>query len=581
MAGLETSRTTIMNPSIPTRYRIRVGRVREIVTVFYRVGFGLLIRHLQLQKHLPWHLRLMGRFRIPKTGGATIEELYAEEWRQLPVRLRLGLERLGPTFVKFGQILSLRADLVGAEIAAELRKLQDRVPAMPFSTIRPVIEAELKKPLSNIFRSFNQKEIGSASLAQVYKARLRDGTDVAVKVLRPWIQTRIREDIVILQWLARLLEERLPLIRAYHPIRVVGEFADWTMRELNLLNEATHVAHFRALLADEEHIRIPDVFWKYTTPHVLVMEFSSGVKPDDRKALKKLRVSRKDLAKIGIRLAFRQFFEFGIFHGDPHPGNFFVMKNDVLCLHDFGIVGRISDSVRRELIGCFLAFIQKEADSALKHLMHIAEPNLDADKARFFSEAKAMLERWFYAPTSGRRLSQTFYDVIVSGASYGVGFPSEVVLLAKAIITMESMALELDPGFDVVKELQPYLERAFLVELEPSRLARRGRDALLDTNGLLDDIPEAVRHVIDMVKKERVEVRLNADEFKAITREIDRQTDVRILSLIFVAILLASTILLYLQGVTNIAGIPLATYGIIASVALGILVFLKIKKGAG
>lgn len=570
-----------MNSSTPIRLRVNVRRLREIMAAFYGVGFGLLIRHLQLQKHLPWHLRIMGRFRIPKSGDITIEKLYAEEWKQLPLRLRLGLEKLGPTFIKFGQILSLRADLVGEEIAMELRKLQDRAPALPFAAVKPVIETELKKPLRDIFRSLNQKEVGSASLAQVYKAKLRDGTSVAVKVLRPGVEANIRSDILILQWLAFILEERIPCVRPYHPKRVVEEFADWTMSELNFLNEATHIAHFRALLAEEKRISIPNVFWKYTTPRVLVMEFSNGVKLDDYAALKKFRLSRKELASAGIRLAFRQFFEFGIFHGDPHPGNFFVTKGGLLCLHDFGIVGRISDATRRELIGCFLAFIQKDADAAIKHMLHIAEPNRDADRKRFSSVAKAMFERWFYGPTSGRRLSQTFYDIINSGARYGVSFPSEVVLLAKAILTMESMAFDLDPKFDVVRQLRPYLEKALMIELDPARLAKRGRDMLLDTNILLDEIPEAARHVLELAKKERIEIKLNADEFKEIKHEIDRQSDVRIFSLVFVAILLASIVLLHLQGVTRIGGIPLATFGIAASLILGVVVFLKIRKGAG
>lgn len=564
----------------PAFRRINLRRVREIITVFYDAGFGLVIRQLQLQKHLPLHMRLLGRFRIPKGEPVSIEELHAEEWKQFPSRLRNALEQLGPTFVKFGQILSLRADLVGPEIANELRSLQDKVPALPFSEMEKVIEAEWKKPIRSIFRKLNPKEIGSASLAQVYRGTLRDGSDVAVKVLRPGIEKRIKEDIVILQWLAYVMELRIPSVRPLRPSNVVDEFADWTMRELNLLNEATHIAHFRTLLNDEEKIYIPNVFWRYSTPRVLAMEFSHGVRPDDHEALKKIKVSRKELASTGIHLAFRQFFEFGFFHGDPHPGNFFVMKGGILCLHDFGIVGRISDATRRELIGCFLAFLEKNTDSSIKHLLHIGVPGRDAETKRFVAEAKAMLERWFYAPTSGRRLSQTFYDVVISGARYGVAFPSEVVLLAKAIITMESMALDLDPKFDVIKELRPYLEKALRIELEPDRLVRRGRDAALDANSLLDDVPEAARHLIDLAKKERIEVQLNAEEFKAITAEIDRQTDVRILSLVFVAILLASSVLLHLQGVTRIFGIPLATFGILASTILGIIVFWKIKKGA-
>lgn len=559
--------------------RIHIRRVREIIAVFYKIGFGLGIRHLQLHHHLPLSLRIAS-WGISKTQGTeTIHELYEKEREQLPVKLRLGFEELGPTFIKFGQLLSLRADIVGKDIADELRKLQDRVPALPFSDIRIVIESELEKPLRRAYKSFKKTPVGSASLAQVYRAKRRDGRDVAVKVLRPGIEERIREDILIMQWIADLMEKRLPALRSYHPKRVIDEFADWTLRELNLMNEATHMAHVRALLGDDEHIYIPEVFWDETTPHVLTMEFSNGVRPDDHAALRKIRASRKELAQIGIHLAFRQFFEFGFFHGDPHPGNFFVMKHNVLCMHDFGIVGRLSDSTRRELIGCFLAFLGKETESALKHLLHIAKLEQDADAEQFKRDARALFEQWFYAPTSGRRLSETFYEVIISGARYGVSFPTEVILLAKAIITMESMALDLNPKFDIMAEWQPYLEKALLIELRPERLARRTRDTLLDTNDLMDEIPEAARHLIELAKKEQFRITLNSDELYSIKSEIDRQTDIRILSLVFVATALATAAILHLEGVTSFFGISLGTAGIVLSTALGALVLVRIRKG--
>lgn len=562
-------------PSLP---RIRLRRIRQVVGEFYELGFGTWIKKMELRYAVPLHKRFMRLSKKTRDLPCPMEEDLAAELRDFPKNFRLTLERLGGTFVKLGQMLSLRADLVTQPVADELRGLQGRVPPFSSDLARAAIEKEFGKPIGKIFKEFDDEPVGCASLAQVHRAVLPDGREVAVKVLRPGIEGLVREDVSLLKWLARQLEERVPSIRRFQPARAMEEFADWTLKELNLVNEAVNIEHFRSMFAGEEGIFIPAVEWRLTAKRVLTTEFSHGAPMDDFAAYRRLKSSRKKIAEIGTRLVYRQFFEFGFFHGDPHPGNFFVASNNSVCLHDFGIVGHLDTPLRRELIGCFVDFLEKDADGAIQHLLHMAHTDEQTDLAGFQSDVRLILERWFYGPTAGERLTTAFYKVIVSGLSRGVIFPTNIVLVAKAAMTMESMALMLDPDFDIVEQLRPYLNKLFVQEFKPERVAKRARETLLDAANLADSLPEAARKMIKLVSREEVGIKLDTREFLDIKKEIDRQTDVRLLSFFLVADLLATTVLLRLEGVERVAGLPLGSVGLLIAVILSVVVLLKIRQ---
>ncbi|OGL66554.1 hypothetical protein A2856_02600 [Candidatus Uhrbacteria bacterium RIFCSPHIGHO2_01_FULL_63_20] len=559
-------------------HRPRLKRAREVIGVFYDFGFGAWISRMKLHYAVPIHKRWMRMVRRGNDLACPIEAEAMAECADLPQNLRLAFERLGGTYVKLGQMLSLRADLVTQPVADELRKLQDRVPPFPFEQVKASIEKELGKPLTKLFRSFDKKPVGAASLAQVHRAVLPNGKTVAVKVLRPDIEALAREDIALLQWFAKLLEDRIPATRPYQPRRTIEEFREWTLRELNLVNEGVNVEHFRTLYKDDEQVFIPGVHWDHTTARVLTIDFSHGIHMDDFASYGKIRCSRKVVAEIGAKLVYSQFFEHGFFHGDPHPGNFFVLPDNVVCLHDFGIVGHIDEKTRRELIGCFVDFLEKDADGAINHVLHMARTDNRSDMDGFRRDVTVILERWFYSPTAGERLSMAFYRMVVNGASHGVTFPSSVVLLAKAIVTMEGMALLLDPKFDVAEKLRPYLQRIMTLDLKPERLAKRGRDVLLDAANLLEDAPEAARKLMKLAQSEEIGIKVDAMDFDAIKEEIDRQADIKFLTLFLVADLLATAVLLHLEGVERVAGIPFGAAGLVIGTVLGLLVLSKIRQ---
>ena len=557
---------------MPVLKNIHLQRIKEVVSVFYDLGFGELLKSLRIHYLLPARKRWFAFLKKQPPETAEIK-------KDFPIRLRVALERLGATYIKLGQMMSLRPDIVGEEIADELRKLQDNVPPFSFKEAKAIVEKELGKPLNKLFKQFDEKPVGSASLAQVHKAILPNGKTVAVKVLRPGIESLVWEDILLLKWAAATIEDRIASARPFNPAKFIDEFADWTIKEINLVNEATNIEHFRKLFKGEEHIYVPAVQWALTTKKILITEFSHGTRIDDFSAYKRLGCSRAEVASIGMKLAFKQFFEFGFFHGDPHPGNLFIQENNTICLHDFGIVGRINEEMRRELIACYVDFFERDAEGAAKHLLHMAKADENSDTEGFKRKTVEILETWLYAPTAGTRLSTAFYKMVISGAGHGISFPQSVVLLAKAIVAMEALALKLDPQFDIIENLRPYLNKLLAMELNPERILKRGRETMLDAANIAGDIPEATKKIISLLERETIGVKLNTKEFLEIKKEIDRQSDVRILSMILVADLLATAVLLHLEGIQKFAGVPLGVIGVLGAAFLSIAVLFKIRKG--
>ena len=304
------------------------------------------------------------------------------------------------------------------------------------------------------------------SLAQVHRAHLKDGTEVAVKIQRSNIKTIIEQDIHILFSLAHLAERFVPEPRPYQPLRVIKEFADWALRELNFKVEGNNAERFRFAFKDNQYIHIPIIYWELTTPRILTMEFAHGVKADDKAGIRKLGSNPKQLALNGVGAFFQQFLIDGFFHADPHPGNFFAMKDNVLCLHDFGMVGYLTPEQRKELVSCFVAFENKDIDGYLKHFMHLAMTSEKSDISGFQKDASEILSKLFFTPDQPS-IAWAFFRLINKGAQREIKFPADLALFGKAIITTEAMGMKLYPQFDFNKELQPFVEKALRAYLDP------------------------------------------------------------------------------------------------------------------
>lgn len=549
-------------------------RLKEIVGVFFESGFGYFIVRLKLKYLLPWQKRLW--FRFGKKGP---EPYFAEKLFPPEVHLREIFERLGPTFVKLGQVLSLRPDVVPLEYAKEFEKLQSNVPPFPFGEAKKIIEAELKKPLEKLFKDFDEKPVAAASLAQVHRAHLKNGTEVAVKVQRPGIRDVIIRDIHLIFYLAGLIERYIPESRNFRPVKVVKEFADWTMRELDFTIEATNADRFRYNLAGEPEITIPKIYWDYTAPRVLTMDFIRGAMLNRPKELKKIGVNFKELAARGIRIGFHQFFVDGFFHADPHPGNFFVLPDGRLCMHDFGIVGYLTADERARFVNYLVAFKNRDPKAAAGHLLDFAKAENGADLENFRIFIENELSRWMFG-AGGGSLTKAFYHTVNAGARYGFAFSTNLVLLGKALMTTEAMIYELDPNFDIAAAVSDFVGALYKEELRPEKVVRtlemKGGEYL----AFLRELPERTMKLLQKIESGEIGVKVNLDEIQDLKREFDRQNDVRVLSLVVVALFLGSAVVLRMEGVEFFSGVSLGKIGFLFSGILLIWLVVLIKRGA-
>lgn len=543
-----------------------LNRLRTILGVIFEAGGGVLIEKMKLKYLVPWKCRIHCFFNPPQSKNCLLQMTKGVETFS-PDVLRLVLEKLGPTFIKLGQVLSLRADVVGEEISEGLSKLQSDVRPFSHEEARQIIIEELKATPEKLFKSFEKNPVAAASLAQVHRAYLKDGTEVAVKIQRPNIKTIIEQDIHILFSLGHLAEHFIPELRPYQPLRIIKEFADWTLRELDFKVEGNNAERFRFTFKDNQHINIPTIYWELTTPRILTMEFVHGVKANDVAGIRKLGSDPKQLALNGVDAIFQQFLIDGFFHADPHPGNFFAMKDNVLCLHDFGMVGYLTPDQRKELVSCFVAFENKDIDSFLKHFMHMAITSEKSDISGFQKDASEILSELFFTPNQPS-IAWAFFRLINKGARREIKFPADLALFGKAVITTEAMGLKLFPQFDLNKELQPFVEKALKTYLDPKKALQTLKTDIFDYLGFLKTLPEKTQGLLQKIEQGDLAVKIDATELLGIKTEFDRQNDLRILGAATIVLFFISVIFAYLEGRKSVGGMPFSAIGLIISIFL-------------
>ncbi len=554
-----------------------LNRLRKILTVIFEAGGGILVERIRLKYLVPLSCRIHCFF-LRRPAEKCLVQMGGGLQTISPAILREVLEKLGPTFVKLGQVLSLRADLVGEEISQELSKLQDNVTPFSYDDVRRIIKEELKQEPEMVFKSIEKKPIAAASLAQVHRAYLKDGTEVAVKVQRPDIRKIIEQDVHILFYLAHLAERFVAELRPFQPLRVVKEFADWTLRELDFKAEGNNAERFRFAFKDNPNIKIPLIYWNHTSTRVLTMEFIHGVKADDLDGIRKLGINARELALYGVGSSFQEFLIDGFFHADPHPGNFFALKGNILCLHDFGMVGYLTKEQRKELVSCFVAFVGKDTDNFFKHFMHLAITSDKSDVAGFQKDVSNALSEIFFSPIQPS-VAWVFFRLINKGTRKYISFPADLALFGKAIITTEAMGLKLYPDFNFNKELQPFVDKALKYYLNPLRTLEALKTDIFDYLEFLKTLPEQTQSLLQKIESGGISVKFDAGELLEFKKEFDRQNDLRILGMVLVAILLVTGGFLYLEGARTIFGLRLSTAGTVASATLFVWFIIKLGKG--
>lgn len=493
-------------------FRLRprhLARYRRIVEVFSRHGFGALITQLGLDR----------RFDIPRRVLRRGEE----EREAVPpaVRLRLALEELGPTFIKLGQIASTRPELLPPSVARELNNLQDNVPPAPWEEVQPQIEAELGRPIPEVFRFFDPAPMAAASLAQVYPALLPDGSEVVVKVQRPNVEHTVETDLQIIMDIARLIKERLPGTLPFDPVEMADEFASALVEELDYRREGRNADRFRENFRDEEHLYVPKVYWELTSRKLMVQERIRGVKFDDLAAIDAHGYDRHRIALHASRMVIKEVLEDGFFHADPHPGNLLVMPNEVIGLLDFGTVGFLDDRDKGDLIRLYIGIIQFDPHSTVEQLirMGIAEPTVN--QTGLERDLRRLLRKYKGLPLKDISASELLSEIQPIIYEYRLNVPSDYWLLIKTLVIMEGVGKQIAPDFDVFEVSGPYV-RNFLIRL--ALPTSWGPELLRSAGGwvgFLNDLPRQSTRLMSRVERGELQIRIQDPATEGLSRQVN------------------------------------------------------------
>lgn len=531
-------------------------RLATILRVAAKKGLSHYVERLRLKGYLP-------KEAVEARRGAASDAQ----------RLREALEELGPTFVKFGQMLSLRRDLFAEDVIHELQKLQDAVPPFPAQEARRIVEDELGRPLAELFATFDEAALAAASIAQVHTAMLPDGTSVIVKAQRPGIEQMIRTDLEILFCIARLLHRHVAESRPYDPVGLVEEFAETITRELDFRREGRNADRFRDNFRDDPSVCVPRIFWELSGNRVLTMERSRGHKitPDHPAD----PAERHRLAEVLVRLYLQQVFEHGFFHGDPHPGNVFVMEDGRLCFHDFGIVGRLSPRDRENLRQLFLALMIRDAEWMADVYLDLGGAAAEVDRAAFARDLGESLEEFHAALARESSFGEVLHQFIRLGRRHRIRVLRDFLLVSKAFMTVESLARTLDPAFSMAAAMQAYVPRMvgrqLLPDLGGTNALVRGYRAAAALRMALLDFPDALSRGLRQLQKGEGTLRIRHEQLEGLETHIDRASNRLSFALIIAAVVIGSSLVMSFHTGPHYRDIPvLGLLGYLLATVLGL-----------
>jgi ubiquinone biosynthesis protein len=526
-------------------------RLRQILVILFEEGFGYYLNRSELRKHLPFHKKVRPAFPV-------------DDRKKQAVYLRKAFERLGPTFVKFGQLLSLRPDLVPKEFSEEFSKLQDQVPPFHYSEAKKIIESEFHKPLSQVFRNFEKKPLASASISQVHRAELLSGRKVAVKIQRPEIKEIIDTDLDILFFIAKSLENHFSDLKNYQPLELVKEFALWTRQELNFEIEANRALRLQEEMKDNPKVKIPRIYLDLSSPRVLTMEYIDGVKLDDFEKIEQMNLDRKELAEIYFNSILEQSLLNGLFHADPHPGNIFVLKDGRLVFLDYGIMGEISSSDRKKIISFIESIPEKDSEKSFEIVLSLAREVKNGNVSEFKRNAIQTMENVYFHNINERSIGKALYDIISSGARHGIIFDPSHILMAKAVYQAEGMGRKLYPQFKISEGLEKFAQTSLQKRFSPLYFAHNLKKELWRNQDLLLDFPEHLRRIIDNL--ENPKTKDDSGSFKILEEKIDRLQNERNLGFLVLILIVASSFFFYAEGKSSLFGINLSTIFLFAAI---------------
>ena len=517
-------------PTILQTFR-HLRRYQQIGRILTRYGFGYILTQLGIGRAITPGLEKL-RFSSSEILRATPAE-----------RVRMAIEELGPTFIKLGQILSTRSDIVPPEYTRELEKLQDTVPPTDFELIQAQVEKELKKPLDEVFPTFDHVPVASASLGQVHFATLVDGKEVAVKVLRPGVDKLIETDLDILLELAALAEKRTDWGEYYGVMSLAQEFAETLRTEQNYEQEGHNIDRYRQMFAGEGYVHVPKVYWETTTRRVLTMERLAGIKITDVKALDAAGLDRKIVARNNIAILLKAVLQDGLFHADPHAGNFMVMPREVIAMMDFGIMGHLDPIQRLGLVQLFVGLFRQETDRVIDALADLGIATRAADRRNLARDLDRLRMRYYGLDLEKIRARSFVEDLMDVAFANRLKMPSDLVLVFKAIAMLEGISLRLDPEINVFSEVEPYVRDALLELQSPVTRLKTLTEQMRESAEAMMMLPKQLQRMLEGMEAGEGNLSMTMKGLDEPTQRITAAANRLVMAMLAVAFILGPAIL--------------------------------------
>ncbi|MHC4987594.1 MAG: ABC1 kinase family protein [Planctomycetota bacterium] len=544
-------------------------RYRHIMGVLIKYGFeemaGLFARRLKIG---------IGSRSLPTARMRNLAET------SLPQRVRLAAQELGPTFIKLGQMLSTRPDLIPAEYVAELEKLQDRVAPEKYEHIRNAVKQQLGAFPEEVFETFEPVPLAAASIAQVHRARTKEGCEVVVKIRRPGIVKTIHTEMEILQDIAGMVKARLGRENTIDPVRMVSEFSQAVTREVDFANERRNQQRFIKNFADDAAVHVPEVLEAYSTEGILTMEFIDGIKPSYIDRLEAAGLDPKTIASRGADFVLKQVFDHGFFHTDPHPGNFLILPDNVLAPLDFGQVGRLTLQDKLLLQYSVLSIVDGDAGKLIHGLERAEMLTDETDMVELTRDLEEILSAYHDLPLKdipfGQAISRGF-DVI---RRHHIETPRDFTLMLKSLMTIEAFATDLDTEFSIIDHLKPYARKFTLEQVSPENLFRQMRKAARGAGELASRFPEDAAAIIGKFRRGNFKIHVYHDHLEELEQTLDNSFNRMSFAVIIAALLIASSLLVPQTG--DVLGLvnfqTLGIIGYLAAAIMGIWLLVSIIR---
>ncbi|ETA80621.1 2-octaprenylphenol hydroxylase [Youngiibacter fragilis 232.1] len=492
-----------------SRYR-HIKRYRQIIFVFVKHGFGTIIDQLGIFDYINI------RKKIEEKDESIDEKLSTGG------RLRLSLEELGTTFIKLGQILSTRPDILPHDVIVELEKLQDAVPPFPFDDVKSLIESEFDDKLGNIYREFNEIPLAAASIAQVHLARLNSGRKVVVKIQRPGIERNIDLDLMVLKDLASFIDHHTKYGKLYNFTKTVQEFESTLKNELDFRIEGENAETFKENFSKDKGISVPDISWIHTTRRVLTMEYIDGIPLNDFEALDVAGLDRKLIARnLGITI-FNQILRDGFFHGDPHPGNIMVLPDNEITFLDFGMIGKLNDERKLQFLKMLMGITFKNSRLILEAIIAIDAMTHHVNMKKLEREIDALRDKYLSIPLNEIKVGEVFKEVFNLAFSYNIVIPSEFTMLAKTLVTLEGLVAKLDPELNVLEIADPIARNLMFKSFSPEKIGVEFIGGALDYGSLLRGFPSIFHNYLRKLEDDEFTMQFQMKGIESVEKRFEK-----------------------------------------------------------